>query len=504
MKVFVIIIFFAIIVNGQDGSLDTSFGNQGVVTSPEGWALGLKIQLDGKIVVAGSDSTTIQVTRYCSDGTLDSTFGINGVVNTQINGQRTFGTSLIIQNDSKILVGGFVKISTNNNGILLFRYNSNGALDNTFGNAGSVIADITTGNDYLEALELQDDGKIVICGDTPNGLFLSRYNPNGQIDNTFGVNGILITQIGNATISGAMAIQSDGKIIVTGEAFFPDTDILIIRYNADGSLDDTFGNDGIVLTSTGAYFEFGSSVRIQKDGKIIIGSLKKQIVGANIEIVVFRYLDNGILDNTFGNGGNVNASFGGIESYAWDSAIQSDQKIVIAGTTITDLLGNSGFGLLRINPDGTTDLTFGNSGIVVTPLGLSSEGREIEIQSDNKIVLTGWSSDRFTTARYNINSISPVEESQNDLIPSNIIIEQNYPNPFNPSTTIKFLITQASDAKLEVFNLLGEKISTLVDEYLNAGIYESEFYAKNLPSGIYLYKLNAGGNIKTKKMILMK
>lgn len=465
---FITVLFFliSVYVFPQDGSLDTGFGNQGIVTSPEGRALGVQIQSDGKIVVVGYDSTSIVLSRYNSDGSLDGSFGINGWVNTQINNQPSSGTSICIQNDSKILVGGFIKISPGNNGIVLVRYNSDGTLDSTFGNGGSVVSDLTNGFDYLEALELLNDDRIVICGDTPNGLFVSRYNPNGQIDNTFGTNGLVITLIGANTISGAMAIQSDGKIVVTGETFFPSTDIIIIRYNSDGSLDETFGNGGIVVESTGAYFEFGSALQIQNDGKIVVGSIKRQIVGANIEIAVFRYLNNGTLDNTFGNAGIVNCNFGGIESYTWGTALQADGKIVIAGTSITDLSGNSGFGLLRLNPDGTIDETFGISGIVVTPLGLSSEGTDIEIQSDNKIVLTGWSSDGFTTTRYNITSISSVEELKNEVIPSSISLEQNYPNPFNPSTRINFSIPNSGNVRLEVFNLLGEKITILVDEYL--------------------------------------
>ena len=99
--------------------------------------------------------------------------------------------------------------------------------------------------------------------------------------------------------------------------------------------------------------------------------------------------------------------------------------------------------------------------------------------------------------------ITSVKEDDNNKL-GNFYLEQNYPNPFNPRTTIKFSLPKSENVKLEIFNILGEKVQTLLNEFYNAGIYETEFNAGNLPSGIYFYTLTSGKFTATKKLILLK
>ena len=499
--------------SNKDGSLDNSFGNDGIVTTPGGAGYGVKIQSDGKIVVAGvSSDQKFAVTRYNSDGSLDNTFGNGGIVITQVGNGWNYSNALALQSDGRIVLAGIYEISTSNSGIALIRYNSDGSLDNSFGNNGIVALDITGGYDYANSIAIQSSDQKIVIGGQGNGVMVARFNSNGTLDNTFGTNGIISTQVGSSSGSNSMKLQPNGKIIVTGTAMDSQgyTQFLTIQYNSDGSLDPSFGAGGIVTTSVGTGFQGGQDIAVASNGKIVVGGTR-QLSSAQ-EFILVRYNSDGSIDNSFGIGGIVHASPIGIFDALRSVAFQADGKILAGGFSVIDTTGvppnnpQIGMSLMRFETNGNSDNSFGNSGVVVVPLGeygLES-GRGIAIQTDHKILLTGSSENGFTTARYNVTSISSVEETTNGKIPDEFVLKQNYPNPFNPSTKIKFSLPQEGDVKLEVFNLLGENVATLVDEYLSAGNFEAQFNAASLSSGVYLYTLQAGGFLQSKKMIFIK
>jgi uncharacterized delta-60 repeat protein len=341
-----------------DGSLDATFGSKGEVQTKFNTrvsANAMALQPDGKILVAGAVRGTnlvaFEIVRYNSDGSLDSTFGNKGKVSTSF----AQGVSEIQALDLET-VGGVTKIVAAGDVFVgsglafgLARYNLNGSLDTSFGSGGEVVTNISTDSGVWNmAGVVQGDGKIVVAGAAvPGGgssreFALARYNSDGTLDATFGSGGLVFTAIGAGTAGAgarAVALRSDGKIVAGG---FGTTsanvkDFALARYNSDGSLDTSFGSGGIVLTSitglSGANDTINGLAIQPANGQIIA-------VGSQFSSVLARYNPDGTLDATFGNGGIVAPTFGQGDTAV---ALQSDGKIVTTAI-------NGNFGVARYLP----------------------------------------------------------------------------------------------------------------------------------------------------------
>ena len=252
-KILLIISFYGICLSlsAQDGTLDPSFGaGAGFVDSPTNGFVGFScaIQTNGKIVVLATNTVGATITiRYNKDGTIDTTFGTNGVV-TDTTG--ILASSVIIQPDGKIIIAG---ADATFQFFQLIRYNPDGTNDTTFGSDGVVIGPIGIG----AFLALQTDGKIILAGTNDNtGLFVVvRYNTNGSVDTIF--------ESGPGQYIEGITIQNDGKVIVAGNS--SSFNLTVIRYNTDGTLDDSFA----VAVAPGGIW---GPIVLQPDGKIIISS----------------------------------------------------------------------------------------------------------------------------------------------------------------------------------------------------------------------------------------
>ena len=221
---------------------------------------------------------------------------------------------------------------------------------------------------------------------------------DGDLDPTFGTGGQVTTDINRSTdIANAVAVQADGKLVVVGQTYknndYSTEDFAVTRYNTDGTLDNTFGRGGKVRTDFPGLAAVSSAVVIQPDGKIVVagGAFPQFTFAGNFEVV--RYNPNGSLDRSFGNGGIVTTTFPE-GSYAFDVALQPDGKIVAAGTVFVDFIpgepSNTDFALARYNPDGTPDAAFGSGGQVSTDfVGMEDDAFSVLIQSDGKIVAVG-------------------------------------------------------------------------------------------------------------------
>ncbi len=411
-----------IMLYGQDGALDVTFDADGKVTTSigsgedEGYAIA--IQSDDKIVVAGYSNNgsddDFALVRYNANGSLDNTFGSGGKVTTAIGTDDEQGYGVAIQTDGKIVVVGY-SYNGSNRDFAVVRYNTNGSLDNTFGSGGKVTTAIGTSHDCAESVEIQTDGKIVVAGYSRNGSIynfaLVRYNANGSLDNTFGSGGKVTTAIGTDDDYGeSVAIQSDGRIVVAGYSYDGSVyDFALVRYNVNGSLDNTFGSGGIVVEAIGAADDYAKSVAIQADGKIVVAGYSYN--GTNDNFVAVRYLSNGILDNSFDSDGVVITGVRTGYDYAYSIAIQANGKIIVAGSSYES--GNFDIGVVRYNDDGSLDENFDLDGKVTTPIGTSHDSVEsVAIQSDGKIVVAGYtnngSNNDFVVVRYNNPSL-PVE-----------------------------------------------------------------------------------------------
>ncbi|MFZ1220816.1 MAG: delta-60 repeat domain-containing protein [Chthoniobacterales bacterium] len=286
---------------------------------------------------------------------------------------------------------------------------ADGDLDPTFGNGGKVLTDFNSSNDWLSRIAAQPDGKIVAIGDThpSHRGALARYNPDGTLDQTFGNGGKVITVASVRESAAGLLILPDGKIMIGGSFGEFDTSFLLLRFNSNGSVDSTFGNGGMVTTNLGTDNDRVYALALQSDGKIVAAG-KKGIQFNPTEqrkgnAALARYNPDGSLDPTFGSGGIVINDFGqGLESYAIEVVIQPDGRIVIAGESAYAFL------VARYNSNGTLDPTFGNGGFTEVNFGNLSwdHGRDVLLQADGKIIVVGISEinspyDSFAVARFN-------------------------------------------------------------------------------------------------------
>ncbi len=381
------------------GDLDPSFGSGGIAPLNL-YARAIAVQPDGKIIAAG-EIGDFAVARYNTDGTPDLTFGTAGRVITAFGSGGSIATAIAIQSDGKIVAAGanyygfYESDPPPNYDFFLVRYNADGSLDSTFGTGGKVITTFSSANIGARDLVIQPDGKIVVVSSNGGyylgeGFLLVRYNINGSLDNSFGTGGMVSTNFGNNGFAYAVAIQSDGKIVAAGSDNNSLTsNFALARYNTDGSPDASFGTGGKVVTSFGNEFGFAYDVAIQPDGKIIAAGYSR--TGTNLGFALVRYNPDGSLDASFGAGGKVVTIFGNGNSIPKNTvAIQSDGKIVVVGSSNGDNGTISGFTLVRYNADGSLDSTFGSGGKVVTRIGtLYNYATAAAIQPDGKIVVVG-------------------------------------------------------------------------------------------------------------------
>jgi uncharacterized delta-60 repeat protein len=347
---------FAVARFDANGQLDPAFGSHGtVITSigPADGAFAVGLQHDHKVVVAGvtDDGVNIDIAlaRYTARGSLDPSFGSGGLVTTRIGGEprSAVARALAIQPDGKIVIAGSAGSE-----FLLARYDANGSLDTSFGNGGIVTTSIGM-DDVAFALALQADRKIVVAGDT--GLqtlqfALARFNANGSLDTSFGAGGRLRTAITGFDGAHAVTVESDGKILAAGESArthgIAPWQFALVRYRRDGSPDSTFGNDGVVTIPMGSgAFAEAQGLVVGRSGKITAAGTATQ--GEKLDFALIRLKPSGTLDRSFGVGGRVMTSFSAGNDLAYGLALQRDGKIVLAGTANEGASAGSGFALAR-------------------------------------------------------------------------------------------------------------------------------------------------------------
>ena len=305
----------------DDFGLDTTFGNAGKATTTAfgGDRSAMALQLDGKIVMVGGTFSDFVLARFNSDGTLDNGFDTDGMVRTDIGGgfAQEEALGVAIQPDGKIVVAGY----TGRGNVTIVRYHPDGSLDETFGTAGKVTGGVAG---IAHEVTIQPDGKIVVAGtvarddgDDFGDVIVARYLADGSLDQSFGNGGQLSTDLGGVTNAALnVVLQPDGAIVVSGSSLDPGTNASvdhhtdIVRYRADGSLDASFGTAGkLTLNDT----LLGADLALQPDGRLIlVGTADAGIApappGSVTEFSIRRLDSDGSPDVTFGNAGTVNLS----------------------------------------------------------------------------------------------------------------------------------------------------------------------------------------------------
>jgi uncharacterized delta-60 repeat protein len=351
-----------------------------------------------------------------ASGDLDPTFSGDGKVTTDISGGKYDAIiGIALQTNGKIVAAGYRISPVTGNDFALARYNPNGSLDATFSGDGKLLTDFGA-MDRAEDVAIQSDGKIVVAGlrclepEEPGGncdVALARYKANGALDPTFSGDGKVQTDFDGASNGswGGLAIQPDGKIVVSGWMWNgADFDFAIFRYNSNGALDTTFSGDGKVNVNFGSGpQDWADDITLQSNGKILVsGPSCDNLNFENCDFAVARLNTNGALDTTFSGDGRQSINFGGNDSTD-GIAVQPNGRILLAGFRNSATSGSCA--LARLNPNGSLDKTFSGDGKVVTSFGpgVNSSCNKVRVQLNGKIVVVGAAGGDFALVRYNAN-----------------------------------------------------------------------------------------------------
>jgi uncharacterized delta-60 repeat protein len=389
------------------GDLDTLFSGGKVVTDLLGgndYGFAVAVQNDGKILVAGqtdsggSKGNDFAVIRFNSNGSRDTTFGTNGLVTTDLGSTSDAAYAMALQSDGKIVVVGQTSTIGTSSDFAIVRYSTNGTLDATFGTGGKVITDFAGGADQADGVALTADGHIVVSGSASFGGILrfaiARYTATGQLDTSFGSSGKTTTAFSQGYARGqSVVLLPDGSMVVAGAAYnyaADGGDFAAVKYSSSGQLDTTFGNHGWALVDFGAD-EAAHSILRQSNGDLLLAGEYSNSDTGEADFALTRLTATGALDTTFASGGHVLTDFDGDYDAAFSAALQSDDKIVLAGVAVVD--GDAEFGIARYNSNGNLDTTFG-SGLVTIGFGTGGDhANAIAIDGQGRIVVAGMTSD---------------------------------------------------------------------------------------------------------------
>jgi uncharacterized delta-60 repeat protein len=405
------------------GVLDTSFNNRGIVVhNKAAWGnsydysyhRGRSIYVDsnGKIYVTGyswnSSNGDMVIWRYNSNGSLDTSFNGKGIVvhhNAAGGNSYDGGDSIYVDNNGKIYVTGYSMNSSGNEDMVIWRYNSNGSLDTSFNGKGIVVHHNAAGGNSYDggnSIYVDNNGKIYVTGYSLNGrnkdMVIWRYNSNGSLDTSFNGTGIVIHHNaagGNSDDFGSsIYVDSNGRIYVTGFSYNGnDYDMVIWRYNSNVSLDTSFNGKGIVVhhnAAGGNGYDRGDSIYVDNNGKIYVTGYSMNSSG-NEDMVIWRYNSNGSLDTSFNGKGIVvhhNAAGGNGNDVGNSIYVDSNGRIYVTGFSYN---GNDyDMVIWRYNSNGSLDTSFNSTGIVVYHNTASNDGGDsIYVDRTGKIYVTG-------------------------------------------------------------------------------------------------------------------
>ncbi|MBK9097155.1 MAG: T9SS type A sorting domain-containing protein [bacterium] len=512
---------------GGDGELSENFGDSGIVVTDffgngsldgayTGVVVGNKIILAGEIYESDV-SSIFALARYNLGGNLDFSFGNSGLVTTDFS-TGTPDTRDIVWGLAVEMGGKIIAVGQSSYNWAMARYNPDGSLDNSFGANGLVVHSF--GN-RLDDIALLPDGKFLVAGRAGQLTQVARYNNNGTIDNTFGTSGQ--TQIQGVSPS---IILYGNKIIVATSLYSSNFDFVLTRLNYDGQIDSSFGNNGLVVTEVTIQDDVARDIHIQPSGRIVVTGSS----GYPGDFVAVGYHNDPFQPNVpfyivddLWNQGFINFSNLG------DPAVTSVEALVFSDSTLVGPFNDSfvaagvasRFYEINVTPQNAGTTSSYNASLRLYYSDADIEGinesnlKLVRLTNDGWIYVGGTvnTSENYVEANNIHNdgiftfadpdSITNVDADVEGLL-NDFSLSQNFPNPFNPSTVIGYQLPVSSNVTIKVYDPLGREVTTLVNEEKSAGSYEVSFNASHLSSGLYFYRLQVGSFVETKKMILLR
>lgn len=497
----------------QPGKPDPQFSNTNNIITYVGTNATLRsmvLQPDGKLIAVGNTDSNFVLIRYMQNGTLDNSFGTSGKVITHFNFDCA-ANAVGVEPDGRIIVAGSsskYEYATLPSDILVACYNTDGTLNSNFGLNGIVQTNIGL-IDYGSAMKVQEDGKIVVTGTSTNivskgDIIALRYNDDGSLDGSFGTNGYVITGLGSVNfpsndIAYTLGVQPDGKLIVGGytAGSFGGSNMLLLKYLPNGTLDPSFGLNGILSSGSLKSVE---SLFIKNDGKIVAAGYFNNVEDISVPSVI-RLENNGTLDNSFGNNGRILSLpyYSNYEGRLFTVVQQSDGKIIAAGNR-TNLSNQQKFeSMARYNVNGHKDINFGNNGSLTIPGDQSiypsnSHIYPVVIRNNGTILMGTDLNDNFIIYKVSENN-SSTAIAENDLEQNKLHISV-YPNPIREKLFIKGM----EDSKTAYLTISDMQGNILKQEQLSNG--QISVNVNQLKQGNYV--LHILQNNKSASVIFLK
>lgn len=520
---FLFLAFFT--ASAQDGTLDVTYGTSGKQTIdafPGNFPVynamhQIAVLTNGKILqcfsLSNGTNNDFAIVRYTSDGFLDNTFNSGGALPGLAVvdfGANEVATSMAIQSDGKVVLAGYKSSSVgSNDGVFaLARINTNGTLDNTFGTSGKVTTAVGTEANAFSIL--QSGGVFVVSGFSWTGssydFALVRYNNNGTLDNTFGTGGKVTTNFGVNAVAYSIIVQADAKVVAAGFAS-PDGStnyFALARYNINGSLDNTFGTGGKVTTSIGTA---GSDAAYALTYDRISGKLAaagSSFNGSDNDFAVVRYSPNGLPDATFDGDGKVTTAIATGNDIAYTIAFQPDGKILAAGSSDYGFGTDADYSIVRYMSNGLLDNSFNSSGSKpgtnLIDFGGNDFGYDIATQGNN-IIIGGVTGATLGTARLlNSSVILPASLSSFTAAKQATAVQLNWQTA-SEQNTLEYQILRSSN---------GIDFSTIgsVQAAGNSSSVKDYRFTDAQPfSGLNFYRLrvmNANGTTGLSKIVAVR
>lgn len=452
------------------------------------------------------DGSSFLVARYLPNGALDTTFGTGGYVTT-LFGNHCTAQSIVLQKDGKIVVAGSTYVPSQNvvySDIMIVRYNENGTLDTSFDIDGIKIETLDYPQ-FVNALLIQADGKMVVGGafesveDPGYSTFgLARFNTNGSLDQTYGTNGFVFTPDLMRGEILDMKFTDNENIIAVGRNNFG-LDCVIAKYGSNGEIIKSFGPNG-----TGRIEEDYRQISqlnkcvISKNNDIYIGG--SSFDGVKYCGFISKYSANGVADTSFGVNGKILRDFGtNIASFATDITIDHNNDLLVGyGVGLTS---DYNFGIESYSLSGVLNASFGKNGYFTTNFGPGHDYfQTMLVQPDNKIVMSG-NKGGFVITRINNTAtlLSTIDFSKkaNEITIS--------PNPVNEYPSLTLQLEESANLTVDLYDVKGVLISNLVrnkNYSEGSSTEELDLSGKNLSKGIYFLKINGDGKVaKTIKIV---
>lgn len=511
------LLYHALPAQFQAGDLDPSFGNAGIDTFSFGSfdiARDIAIQTDQKILATGRTAVTpnnldMLLVRLLPDGSPDSTFGTNGIVQSALSGWEE-GKSVLVQDDGKILVAGYTDpLSNFAYEATVWRFLSDGSVDTGFGNNG--VVKVVPASDFSELFDmvLYPSGKIAVAGRLTESasniseFMVARLNADGSLDPTFDSDGLFNSRLDPYNVGAARSIGllSNNILVAGAEGAVSggDEKLILVGLDTLGQLSAAINpptNDGVAVINTTSDHAHMGAVAIQTDDKILALGDRRSNLGNQDRFVFDRREADGTADNGFSSSSEHYSLGLNTTANATCMGLQADGRILLGAFRIPQQSGSNEFAIARILPNGEADTSFAAQSLFISNWGLDEELYGLAVQADGKILACGHIDRKFAIIRLFAEDVLVEAAGAEDLISDVMLV----PNPIaGDEVMLQFKLAESTKVDVSILDPRGEVVWS-GNMSMEAGLSRKRIDLDGIPIGFYLVNIQAEGRAETLRL----